>query len=402
MQRLRLAVHTLAPTLSLAAGLFCVTGDVLADEWRGNVGAQLRYFQHDIDDLEQHNLSTSGQAEWFKDFNQGNDRLVLSAFGRLDSQDSERNHVDLRELYWLHLGSNWELKVGAIKTFWGVTESQHLVDIINQTDSYEGLDGEDKLGQPAVQFNWINDWGTLEMYWLPYFREREFYQPGSRLAFPIGVSDEAQYESGAEETHQDLALHYVHYIGPLDFGIGYFDGTAREPILNPQASPDGSLELVPYYSQLQQLSLEAQATLGAWLWKLEAVSRKQLDEHYSASVFGVEYTLYGLMDTPFDLGLISEYHFDDRGDNATNALNHDLMLGARFTLNDADSSELLVGMIIDEQSEAKVFSVEASRRFGQHWTLDVEGRWFSDQQPQEALYAMKDNDYVELTVQYHF
>ena len=50
------------------------------------------------------------------------------------------------------------------REFWGVTETAHRVDILNQTDQVESFDGEDKLGQPMVNFSWSKDWGTLDLY----------------------------------------------------------------------------------------------------------------------------------------------------------------------------------------------------------------------------------------------
>ena len=41
---------------------------------------------------------------------------------------------------------DWSLSIGLGKVFWGVTEFNHLVDVINQTDLVEGIDGEAKLG----------------------------------------------------------------------------------------------------------------------------------------------------------------------------------------------------------------------------------------------------------------
>ena len=64
--------------------------------------------------------------------------------------------------------------------FWGVTELRHLVDIINQTDLVENLDGEQKLGQPMVQLTLLKDWGTLDFFAMPYFRERTFTGPDGR------------------------------------------------------------------------------------------------------------------------------------------------------------------------------------------------------------------------------
>ena len=71
--------------------------------------------------------------------------LTFTPFFRLDSSDGERTHLDIRELLWQSYGDTWEVRAGLGKVFWGVTESQYLVDVINQTDLVESPDGEDRL-----------------------------------------------------------------------------------------------------------------------------------------------------------------------------------------------------------------------------------------------------------------
>ena len=53
-------------------------------------------------------------------------------FYRYDSRDEARSHFDVREAYWLWAGDEWEVLAGINKVFWGVAESRHLVNIINQ------------------------------------------------------------------------------------------------------------------------------------------------------------------------------------------------------------------------------------------------------------------------------
>ena len=82
---------------------------------------------------------------------------------RKDNEDPERNLVDVQELYLLEILEDREIKYGISKEFWGVTETSHRVDIINQTDSSESFDGEDKLGQPMVKISFERDWGLLDI-----------------------------------------------------------------------------------------------------------------------------------------------------------------------------------------------------------------------------------------------
>ena len=73
---------------------------------------------------------------------------------RKDNKDTERNLFDIQELYLLEIFEDKEIKFGISKEFWGVTETTHRVDIINQTDTSESFDGEDKLGQPMIKFSY--------------------------------------------------------------------------------------------------------------------------------------------------------------------------------------------------------------------------------------------------------
>ena len=80
-------------------------------------------------------------------------------------KDPLRTYWDLREVYYQKAKNNWEINVGLKKIFWGVTESAHLVDIINQSDQLKSFDGEEKLGQPMVQFSWFtSNVGTFDFF----------------------------------------------------------------------------------------------------------------------------------------------------------------------------------------------------------------------------------------------
>ena len=107
--------------------------------------------------------------------------LTVAPFFRYDAADPRRTHVDVREAYLLLLGEigegEWELRLGADRVFWGVTESRHLVDIVNQTDVIEHPNEEAKLGQPMAHLTWSGDAGVVELFALPYHRERTFPGP---------------------------------------------------------------------------------------------------------------------------------------------------------------------------------------------------------------------------------
>ena len=118
-------------------------------------------------------------------YDRAEQRLTFIPFYRKDSIDDERTHFDLRELNWRKVDDDWDLLVGIGRVFWGVAESRHLVDIVNQTDLVEDIDQEDKLGQPMVNLAVLKDWGAVSLFLLPGFRERTFPGEQGRLRTPL-------------------------------------------------------------------------------------------------------------------------------------------------------------------------------------------------------------------------
>lgn len=334
----------------------------------------------------------------------GRHSLTVAPFLRLDSGDSERTHADVREAYWQWYGETLEVRAGLGRVFWGVTESQHLVDVINQTDLVENPDGEDKLGQPMLNLTWLQDWGTLDLFVLPWFRERTFPGQEGRLRAPLAVDgSRAQIERTV-----GLAARWFRTLGPLDLGIGHFYGTARDPRFATDLSEGQAPVLIPVYERIHQTSIDAQLTRDAWLWKLEGLRRSGQGRSYWALVGGFEYTFSNIRGTGTDLGLLAEYSHDTRGrprdgDPAhVNQFDNDLFLGTRLALNDVQSSEVLGGAIVDVDNGSMAWLLEARRRVGDRWTLDLEARGFLNADSGDPLYGLRRDAYVQLGLGWHF
>jgi hypothetical protein len=328
-------------------------------------------------------------------------QFKLTPFFRLDGMDEERTHFDLREAYWRYSADSWELLVGANKVFWGVTESRHLVDIINQTDILEDVDQEDKLGQPMLMVGHQRDWGELQFYLMPYFRERRYPGSDGRLRTPLPVEDKGVYESGAEEYHPDVALRYAHYIGDWDLGAYYFNGTGREPrlLLN-----DRGDRLIPHYDLIQQVGVDLQYTREAWLWKFEGIVREGQGDLFAAAVGGFEYTFYQLAESAADLGLLMEYNWDGRQEDEAPAttFDNDLFMGLRLALNDPQDTSALLGAAVDLENGSTLASFEAARRLGRSFVLEVQARFFIQIDDQDPAKSIEDDDFVTVSLQYHF
>jgi hypothetical protein len=388
------------------AAMLLIATPAFASEFSGDLTLEVSSFPQDALDPRQGDgqYSLAFEPEWYADWNDGADRLQVTGFVRWDSLDDERSHWDLRELYWRRTFESAELRIGLRKVYWGVTESQHLVDVINQTDAVENLDGEDKLGQPMLNLALTRDWGTLDLFVLPYFRERTFPGAEGRLRTPFRVfTDLPLYEHPDEERHIDLAARWQKTVGDWDVGLSHFDGTARDPQFFPSVRPGGEVVLRPLYLQMAQTSLDLQATKESWLWKLELLTRDWTPGRYTAATFGFERSLYGVFETAADLGLIAEYLFDDRpAGQRTTPFEDDLFLGARLAVNDEQSTELLAGVIYDLDGEGMLASVEASRRLGSSFKLSLEARAVLKTEPTDFLHAFRQDDYLRLELGWYF
>jgi hypothetical protein len=206
-------------TLLFMFGMFPVY--TFANELSGYIEIEGRFFLDDplFEGQKRDSGSFAVEPDYYHEWESGSS-FTFVPFARFDSADTRRTHYDIRELNYLHLAESWELRVGFAKVFWGTTEFLHLVDIINQTDLVENIDGEEKLGQPMVHLSVPRDWGTVDMFVMPWFRERTFPGSGGRLRSGLLVdTGNPEYESGAKENHVDFALRYSHTIGDWDLGI---------------------------------------------------------------------------------------------------------------------------------------------------------------------------------------
>ncbi|NIT13505.1 MAG: hypothetical protein GTN99_04455, partial [Candidatus Dadabacteria bacterium] len=253
------------------------------------------------------------EPEVLYETDKGNDLFEFVPFFRFDLDDDNRTHFDIRELNWFHQSDKWSILIGADIVFWGVTESRHLVNIINQNDQVEDIDEEDKLGQPMINFNYDTGYGTLEFFYLPFFRERTFPDDDARLRgpFPIDDNNEA-YESDAKEFHPDFAFRWFNTLGDFDIGAAFFRGTSREPRLIPRLNQNGTVILDPFYDIIDQESLDVQWTRDAWLIKFEGITRGGQGDRFVATVAGFEYTVFQIFGSAADLGILSEYLYDGR------------------------------------------------------------------------------------------
>nr|VFK21928.1 MAG: hypothetical protein BECKLFY1418C_GA0070996_110711 [Candidatus Kentron sp. LFY] len=406
----------------VAAQMMAAGAQAVEVRLSGHMEAQVRWFQSSPDispafgsENEQSKgavVSVALEPEWKYLTKDRKHDFKFTPFIRYDAEDRDRTHVDIRELYWMYKGDQWEILAGVDKVRWGVTESHHLVDIINQTDLVEDLDGEDKLGQPMIRLTLDlarvlqpkkakKDWGKLTAFLMPGFRERTFPGTKGRLRGPLPIkTEDTEFLGGAGKDRVDLALRYSHTIDKWDVGAYYFHGNSREPRLMRQGA-----YLIPQYELINQVGTDIQYTSGAWLGKFEGIVREGHGDTFGAFAAGVEYTFYQPYKT-WDVGLLVEYLHDDRDQNLAprTTFDNDIFLGTRLSLNDVQNTGLLLGVITDVDSGAYSFNMEAERRISNNISAELIIRLFGagDEELGDEMYSLRKDDYAQLSVFYHF
>jgi len=330
-----------------------------------------------------------------------NFELIL--FGRVDQHDRNRTHGDIREGFFELFFDEWTLGFGIHKVFWGVTESRHLVDIINQTDLVEDFDTDIKLGQAMVTTSYTNDKaGIFSLYLMSWARPLVFPGPLGRPTLPIPVDNSLRvYESRLREGQIDVAFRWSHSMAGFDWGLSYFFGTTREPQLFQTTNAAGAPVLQPLYELIHQGGLDLQYTIEGWLLKVESIVRGGQGPTFGAVTGGFEYTFYQVSGSIVDIGLILEYNYDGRDNNTFIVFDNDFFTGMRLSLSDVGSTEFLVGAFIDAKDGSVFIAAEAARRFGQHWKILLEGRGYIPQQG-NVLEFFKNDAQIQVDIEFFY
>lgn len=391
--------RVLAASVSPALIALSLAAEAQAPKFKRSLelSVEVRGFVHDGTDPEQRGSSISLSAEPEFDYAlTENTSLRFVPFARWDQHDDERTHADIRELAVRLRHGNLDAVIGIGRVFWGVIESVHLVDIINQTDLVENPDGEEKLGQPMLNLMWSTHFGNVSAFVLPYFRERTLPGERGRLRAALPYDDRhAIYESNDEEQHVDAALRYTLSTGALDLGLSHFSGTTREPRLIVRNTAKGPV-LTPVYDLIERTGIDLNFVAGAWLWKLEAAHQDDRFDAYSAAAAGFEYTYSGAFGSAWDAGVLLEYLWDERGAEGGAAFQNDVFLGTRWSGNDVEGTELLAGAAFDLDHGGFFGTVEGSRRVGAAGKLVLEVRLFDGGSTSDPFEAFARDDYVQV------
>jgi hypothetical protein len=385
------------PALAPAAG------DAPLLQFSGMVEAEGRWFPKASDDGVTRRFFGSLAAEPSVKFQPGaGHKFTLTGFGRIDTATAARTHGDLREAKYEGRFGSIDVTVGIDRRFWGQLEAGHLVDVVNQIDTLEDVDGEDKLGQPLAELKWTGSKASFAVMALPYARDRLFPNAEDRPNASMLVTGKPLRDGTNSHWTGDFAARGTLTAGPVDVALHYFDGLNREPRLLPIGGA-----LTPVYDRMRQLGGDALAVLGPLRLKAEGFYRTLRNDKIAPAKdfggfgLGAEYTIAGALGSG-DFSALAEYYHDTRGRAATTIFDRDVFAGFRYTGNDVASTEVLGGVLFDTRRSSKFITLEASRRLGSAFKLSLDVRMPVNVAADDPLRMMRDDGFVQIKAQFHF
>ncbi len=366
----------------------------LLAQWRAelSLGGQAFANHASVPDVAAQEAALTLAGSWRRTWDQGRQSLIVAPFVRWDPT-GERTRVDFTDLSWAYLWDRWEIQLGVGERFWGVTESLHLVDVINQREPTVGAQRYVKLGQPLAAVATRQRWGSLEVIVMPVFRERSFAGRAGLLWAAAPVADGRAGLEARGNWPPEGAVRWSRAVGAVDVGVSGFLGTNREPRFTTEIDTAGSRVLIPHYDRIAQLGVDLQLTTGSWLWKLEMVTLDPQAGRYLAAVGGLEYAFADY------LSVFAEYAFDSRGSEATTSFADDFFAAARLLMHDG---EVRAGAFIDRRSLNTVPSIQIKRRLGMASVLALEAGGFIGRRDREPWQAPRQHDYLSLSLTRYF
>jgi len=120
-------------------------------------------------------------------------------------------------------------------------------------------------------------------------------------------------------------------------------------------------------------------------------------------VGGFEYTYYQVAESNADVGVLLELQYDGRDDEEPVTLaDNDLFAGIRLALNDTQDTAVLAGVGYDLDTSETYVNIEADRRLGDDYVLELRARLFTNANSGDTSFAIENDDYLQLQLSRYF
>jgi hypothetical protein len=278
-------------------------------DYKAIVGIDYKKFDYKNPLINNKNQKTlESEIEIKKDFDSSMAFIKIETLKDLD--ELNRKYLKLNEVYYKYEDDNYDLIIGKDIKYWGALELNNLSDIYNKKNTQnDPFDKKKKLGKEGFTYT--------------YYNENE-----DSLSLILSKDKDAK---------NDIAS-YIKYSGSRDDiaqrDFSYILSSKNE-------------KFIMYHTLIN----------GNTIYKFEYLYSNQTNNYESG--LGFEHTLYNLFDKK-DFGLMMEYY---KSNNQNIQYQKSLFVGTRLTFNNTSDSDIIAGIINDNNKNETAYSFEYNTRW---------------------------------------
>lgn len=288
--------------------------------------------------------------------------------------ESNKNTVDLTELYSELYFANTDLIIGKQRISWGKGDGMNPTDYFNPEDLSDPFQGDNRINIPAVRVKrYYQDW-EFDLVWTPIFRGNKLPQPGDRwylepdFKLPPGYSliMKDLLEPERKLDNSQLGFRAVRWSADIDMSFSYYYGWRKDYTIYTSIDKSNSqIILEAKYNRLQGIGADFSKPCGKYVFRGETAYFKTVDEDikedYIQYVLGVDFNVVDnlYINTSFfgekekDQGsengitLLLEYSLDDYSKLELNTIymlkNEEMIINPVYQNDIMDSVSLSIG-----------------------------------------------------------
>ncbi len=264
-----------------------------------------------------------------------------------DSKDKNRDYFYLNELYYSKSFDDFDFDIGKKVIFLGTLEANNIVDIFNRQNFQKDSLSKNKKGAIMANLNYFFENDSILRLYIKGFEEDIKLSSKNSPYYPFTSAYNKNIKfTNKHEKPSFMATYTSTYDEDInaDISFGLFKGYDENIIFKAKNSI-----IHPYLFQSSKIFTYNTFVIDSTLYKFEVSYTKakankiiKLNNFYKFGG-GLEYTIEQIYKN-HNLGLIAEYYKSDKRDLV---FDNDLFLALRYSLNDKDSSEFLLGFIKD-------------------------------------------------------
>ncbi len=374
-----------------------------------------------------YNITSSANLEAQYNKNDFKAKVKLKIQGDYDDistdKQTHRSFLRIDELYAEYDFEDDQIFFGKNIRFWGALEVRNITDNFNNDELRGDPFYKDKLGSWNTSYSHFTDNGEFSIIVKLYEQAREmsafpyvyYYFPSTVGSVPLLYDNSLISEEG--NTRPSVYLKYsasTESEYPIDYSFIYENGYDSQRYYTQKIDPASSSVSIQENAYLVNKFLTCNTmVVNSTLIKLEAVyadviNNKDISDYIHLGL-GVEHTLTRVYKEA-DLGLISEYYSyttleNDKRDDLElfELFQNDLFLGARYTLNDQESTTLVGGMILDLDYDEQVYYLEYETRLADIIKVNFDYRYISPSKDSiTAFHLMGVHERLSLKLGYYF